>query len=151
MFKWTKRFRRAANATEKNLAGGTFGIAKPPPGQPPTGRATEIARRRRTPRWKAQPISRGPATTADDLCDREAASWTLRLRHRRQPCSGWWFEQVNGRSKHVPVGGAGRTPCRRQRVAKLAARADADLGEHLMQVPLDRPRAEEEQRADLWV
>jgi hypothetical protein len=32
MFKWTKRFRCAANAIEKDLAEGTFGIAKPPPG-----------------------------------------------------------------------------------------------------------------------
>ena len=32
MFKWTTRFRRAASAAEENLAGGRFGIAKPPPG-----------------------------------------------------------------------------------------------------------------------
>src|SRR5262245_10437549 len=36
-------------------------------------------------------------------------------------------------------------------VPKLAARADSELGEHLVQVPLDGSVAEEEPRADLGV
>ena len=38
-----------------------------------------------------------------------------------------------------------------QRSAKLPARADPELGEHLAQVPLDRARAEEELGADLGI
>ena len=34
---------------------------------------------------------------------------------------------------------------------KLPARVDADLREHLVQVPFDRSRAEEQQRPDLWI
>src|SRR4051794_19293583 len=39
----------------------------------------------------------------------------------------------------------------RQRVVQALARADAELGEHLAQVPLDRPRADEQLGADLRV
>jgi hypothetical protein len=39
----------------------------------------------------------------------------------------------------------------RQHPVQLAAGADAELGEHLAQVLLDRPRAAEQRGADLWV
>src|SRR4051794_34922445 len=38
-----------------------------------------------------------------------------------------------------------------QGVMKAHARRDPELGEHLAQVPLDRPGADEQPRADLWV
>src|SRR3954452_16523913 len=38
-----------------------------------------------------------------------------------------------------------------ERVAELPARADLELGEHLAEVPLDGPRADEELRSDLRV
>src|SRR5690348_10543424 len=38
-----------------------------------------------------------------------------------------------------------------QRVPQLPPGTDAELGEHVSQVPLDRPRAEEEPRADLRI
>src|SRR3954454_19045406 len=39
----------------------------------------------------------------------------------------------------------------RQRVVELTARADAQLGEDMAQVPLDRAGADEELRADLGI
>src|SRR5688500_17933626 len=45
----------------------------------------------------------------------------------------------------------GRDFSHRQRVAQGSARADPELGEHLLEVPLDGARAEEELGADLRV
>ena len=50
-----------------------------------------------------------------------------------------------------PALGHTETALRAQDASQLAAAADAELREHLAQVPLDRARAEEELRADLRV
>ena len=58
---------------------------------------------------------------------------------------------------HARVGCPGRydrsgfVVAARQRVLEAAARADPELGEHLVQVPLDGPRAEVELGADLRI
>src|SRR3954451_16060241 len=53
------------------------------------------------------------------------------------------------RARVTPWSGDRRLPG--QRVAQGPPRADAELGEDLLEVPFDRPRAEEELRADLGV
>ena len=83
----------------------------------------------------------------------------------------WWFpdeverlgalaERVSRRSSAADTGAlpSGGAPVDRhgdadvgQRRAELPAGADAELGEHLAQVPLDRARAEEQLGADLRV
>src|SRR6516164_1916608 len=47
--------------------------------------------------------------------------------------------------------GAGEPAVLGQRRSELPARGDAELGEHVAQVPLDRARADEQLGADLWV
>src|SRR3954454_15983513 len=77
MFKWTKRFRCAANAIEKDLAEGTFGIAKPPPGAASDWTGDRDRETSTHAQMEGAAVSRGPGTRTDDLCDREAGSWDL--------------------------------------------------------------------------
>src|SRR6478736_2557755 len=58
---------------------------------------------------------------------------------------------MSPRRENCALGGRRLAILARQRVLKSPARADAELGEHLVEVPLDGARAEEQLRADLRV
>src|SRR4051794_3256565 len=122
-----------------------------------TSRASSGPPRRSAPRAPRAPRRRASAPARDRPRTRmsspsgassEVSAWGQR-RHWPRVSRPWapWSQPWSG----AGLRRRGRGLVAGQRAVQLLARADAELGEHLAQVPLDRARADEQHRGDLRV